>query len=344
MGNNGQRYFSCRGKIIMEYNKEQTLKDEIKKMTEEAEKVSSKPEEKIESIETQPTTEIEVPEIEKQARALGWKSAEEREAEGKNNNHFVDAAEYIRRQPLFERIEKQKKELDELKTLTKQTLSHVAQVRKDSYEQALRDVEAKREIAVQESNVDEFRRLELQSKNLQKQMQVDPVINQQPTTIQPHVDPELVAFANRNASWYNTHNNQNANMKAAADSIDTYLYKKAQIDQGLSNEQKPHLDVKQHLAAIESEMIRLFPDKFEAKKNSGETKSVSSTVARSTTGATTSNSDGNLVAQLSPQQRQIGEQFERMSFDPKTKKPTYTLADYAKDLKQSGRLGKTTQR
>ena len=111
----------------------------------------------VTSTETPVTTEsAPLSEIEQKAFEMGWRPKGDYVGE-----HFVEAAEYVNRAPLFERIEKQSKELKELRDMSKATAAHLSSVRKESYETALRDLEARRLQSVQVGDVEAFKKSEL---------------------------------------------------------------------------------------------------------------------------------------------------------------------------------------
>lgn len=261
----------------------------------------------------------EMSENEKAARAIGWKSQDERVAEGKDNKFFVDADEYLRRQPLFNIIDKQKRELENLRRMQNQTQSNIAMLRKEGYEQALKDIENRQEHAAAEANLDEFKRLKLQANSIQDQMRRDPIVNVAP--IQPSIDPELLNFQERNTSWYNANSTENQKMKAAADAVDSYLVQQANID-------KREINVKEHLKTIEAEVQRLFPHRFE---NRTETRTVVPSVAKSTVNMAQS--------KLSFNNRLDEQQLEIYNY-LKTKNPNYKLDDYAMELDKLNALKK----
>lgn len=333
----------------MAYDKEPELQKEIQNMlkaesapAQDAVKDAAEPVHEAPGVLPEVQSEghqPEMSEMERSARALGWKSKEERSAEGKNNDHFVEADEYVRRQPLFERIDKQKKKIDELENLSKQTLAHLAMVRQETYNQAIRDIELKRTQAVEDADTLEFRKLDAESKRLQQQMHDDPIIKQQQQQNYNvnHEPPEVQDFKSRNAHWLNNSSTENRKMAAAAEFVDKYLYRQAQIDQGLSENDVPVINNHQHLAAVEQEIQRIFPHRFNTVKS--DTKSGATQVGKSTASVSRQSSSSDLVAQLTQQQRMLGEQFVKMSKDKKGK-PQYSLEQYAKDLKDSGRLGK----
>lgn len=253
----------------------------------------------------------ELSDIEKQAYSLGWRPKGDYSGE-----HYVEADEYVRRQPLFERLERQKRDITELRDLVKQSTSHINEVRKASYEQALRDIETKRMAAVEVGDTETFKQQDQASRELQQKMRVE--FSQTP----PDLDtPEAKDFKARNKDWYNTNTPENAKMKAAADLVDNYLGYSAQLDNRSVN-------LPEHLKTIEAEVKRLFPHRFpEDRKDT-----VISTVGKSTI-SNTSGKVGSLASKLSPAQKALGEAFHKTNKE-------YTLEMYAKDLEQIGRLGK----
>lgn len=264
-------------------------------------------------VETTP----EVSEIEKRARSLGWVSKEEREAQGKDNAHYVEPEEYVRRQPLFERIEKQNSEIREMKQLQKQWNDHLALMRKESYERAIQELEFKRSKAVSEADSSTFNQADSQIRNMQQKMQTDPMITQAvPSSTTTAED----MFMQRNANWYNDNSLENKKMKAAAKAADAYFAQEAHLE-GRS------LNVEEHFKKIEEMVKNQFKHRFEEKKIRPQSVAVSTT-------QNVAGSASALVSQLSASQRQLAEHF--------VKTGAYkSIEDYAKDLKAISRLGET---
>lgn len=303
----------------MSYDKEQALAAEIKALVEAEGKA---PEATAEAASP------EISEIEKQARELGWKTKEERTAEGKDNAHYISPEEYVSRKPLFVRLDKQAEELKKLKEMQRQNASHMAKVRQEAYDQALADLENRRDKAVAEADTVEYQRLKAQTTHIQQQRAQDPIVNNpELASVQ---DPAVAEFSTRNAHWYNNSTKENAKMAAAATAVDNFLAKQAEIDG------RP-IDPRSHLAAIENEVKRLFPHRFEqptaqisapVKPESAPTASVGKSTASVAAGA---RSNLNLAARLSASQKELGERFQRDN-------PAYTLEIYATELQKMGRL------
>ena len=124
-------------------------------------------------------------------------------------------------------------------------------------------------------------------------MQQDPIVNVQ---TKPEVDPEVVSFGERNKHWFNETSPENSKMKAAAEAVDKFLAQASHID-------GKQLNYKEHLTAIESEVKRLFPHRFEQAK--GSSAPTAPMVGKSTTSSVGSKSSSNLVNQLTSQQREM---------------------------------------
>ena len=295
-------------------SKEEQLKAEIAALLKEQEK-EAPVEETSAEVSSEPEAYVPKDEWEEKAMKIGWDP-------NKTGDTAVDAKEYVLRKPLFNRIEEQSKQLRDLKEQQRKNATHLAQVRKEAYEQAIREIEARRETAVEESNMHEFRRLDQQAKNLNQQMHQDPIVNNVQAT-PPEIDPEIKAFGERSSSWYNDSNAENRKMKAAAEAVDNFLVKQAEID-------GKEVNVRAHLEAIEQEVRRMFPHRFEqAAPKTAPTQQV----GRSTAQTVNTKSSTNLVARLSPQQRELGEKFHRDN-------PAFTLEEYAKELDKLNRLAK----
>lgn len=282
---------------------ENTSQDEVKQ-------VSSTPE-VVEQTEQQAVPEFS--DLQKKAMEMGW-----------DPNHqgrtFVSAEEYVNRAPLFKRIEDQNKKITELTELTRQTAQHFTTMRKDAYDRALQDFEAKRIRAIEDGDKQQTLAIEAQANALRTRMSTDTSLRA-PVTPPATVAPDIQDWASRNQGWYNTNTVENAKMVAAAESIDNYLAKQAKIDNITINRQD-------HLSAIESEVKRLFPHRFEnAKRDSLPT------VGRSTSGSNEGTTLTGLAKYLTPEQIQLGNHFNKSN-------PKYTLEMYAKDLEQIKRLNK----
>lgn len=154
--------------------------------------------------------EVKTPEvnpIEEQARAKGWKPQEEWTG---SPDVWVDAKEFLAREPLFKRIEGMSQEVKSLRAAMGQAQQviedlkqHNARVEVAAYERALRDLKAEKRQALSEGEVERVMEIEDKIDEL-KEAKVQAQTPKQPMQInQPTIHPELKAWMDRN-TWYTT--------------------------------------------------------------------------------------------------------------------------------------------
>lgn len=154
--------------------------------------------------------------VEQKARDLGWVPKEEYEGD---ETHWLEAAEFVRRQPLFEKIDKQNRELKEMKRTMAQFSQHHARVRETEYKRALADLKARKVEAFNEGDAAAIVAIEEKIdavKDAQKQFEVEQAaqIKQEAEAIHP----EFEAWTSRN-TWYTA----DRAMRAYADAYGTEL-------------------------------------------------------------------------------------------------------------------------
>lgn len=86
-------------------------------------------------------TPPEVSPVEEKARDLGWKPKEEFHGD---EEQFIDAGEFLRRKPLFDKIEHMGKELKETKKVLNLLQSHHSKVKETEYNRALAELKSER--------------------------------------------------------------------------------------------------------------------------------------------------------------------------------------------------------
>lgn len=177
-------------------------------MADENQEVSQ--ESKVDAPPVEPSpTEVE-------ARASGWVPKEEYTGE---ENKWVDADEFVRRGPLFEKINIQNRELKEVKKALAQLATHHASVREDAYKRALDDLKAQKKEAYTEGDPDKLIDIDEQIsevKEAQKAFKAEQLTEAAAEAKQIH--PEFEAWINKN-TWYTN----NSPMRAFADALGTEL-------------------------------------------------------------------------------------------------------------------------
>lgn len=244
-------------------------------MTEETKVVDTAPE----TPDTTPETQVAQPSaIEQEALKLGWRPREEFEGD---DEAFIDAKEFVRRQPLFEKIDHTTKELKELKRAFSALKDHYGKVQETEYNRALRDLKAQMKQANREGDFDRADVLENQIERVEAEAAVLRQEREQITPdTQEQFDPRFVAWTNRNP-WYTSM----PHMRTYADEVGRRL-----AAQGV-----PPLEV---LAEVEKAVRKEFPHKFE---NPNKAKAPAVEGSRGT-GTKSTKSDG---FELTPQETKV---------------------------------------
>src|SRR5258708_3374094 len=172
--------------------------------------------------ETASSSTPELSEPERKAYEMGWRPKEEYQGQ-----HFVPAEEYINRAPLFERIERQSKEIRDLKDLVKQSTTYLTTLRKDAYEKAIQDLEKQQKVAEDSGDIQQFKMASIEAQSLKSKMQSDPMNQDQPSQVPQEVHTEALSFIERNKTWYNNSTPENKLMVDTATQIEQLVRLKA---------------------------------------------------------------------------------------------------------------------
>lgn len=197
--------------------------------------------EQDEGGETTPdTTKPELSAVEQKALEMGWRPKEDFEG---NEEDFIDATEFVRRKPLFEKIDNVGKELRETKKALRALQAHHEKVKEAEYQHALKALREEKKQALEEGDAD--RLIEIDDKIADAKAQE--VLNRNQTQAQaaePH--PAFVSWVNSNP-WYKN----DAELKVAADQIGT-AYAAA----------NPELHPDAVLKYVEGRVKKLYSDRF----------------------------------------------------------------------------------
>ncbi len=290
---------------------QQRLEAELAKMepsnTEETKSVSSEiehTEETVSERETVETSESQYTETEKQAMEQGWNP-------NHNGPNKKSAEQFLRDGSFFKKIDEQKKEISELKSLVKQQLDHNKKIEQASYEKALKDLQAAKYKAVQEGDIDAYNHIENQTKIVQEQLNQN--APQQP--VQNGKSAELTNFLETNKNWFNLETPENRRMAAMANSI-------FQIEVEEANRFGYQVNEAELLKKVEKEIKETFKHRFE---NTNQKK------PSLVTNSTTSGSTGSSIEYkgLTKQQQELIKRVKKID-------PTFKTEDYIKQLKLTG--------
>lgn len=194
-------------------------------------------------VETTETTEPEVvtiSEVEKKALMMGWHPKDEFQGE---EDDFIDAAEFVRRKPLFDKIDGVSKELRETRKALKALQDHHEKVKESEYKRALDDLKAQKKEALRSGDEDALVEIDekiVDVKAAQKVAQAQEVKQ----AAQPH--PALVKWVEVN-KWYVT----DAELRSVADNI------------GVSYaQQNPGKHPDEVLQYVTGRIKKIYPEKF----------------------------------------------------------------------------------
>lgn len=216
------------------------------------------------SAETADQGAQSVPDTEARARIQGWRPKDEFRGPPEK---WIDADKFLEVAAEVLPVARQQNKLLEEKLNRSENavqamraeLSDVKQVLTDfrefasrgeqrAYERALKDLEAKREVAVQHADTDAFRAVQAEISELEKTAKPKPaaaVAERKPVPGAP--DPAITSWISENP-WFNS----DPDLNLFAKSHDDYLIKA-----------KPGLSVAERLAAVKAKTKAEFPEKFE---------------------------------------------------------------------------------
>jgi hypothetical protein len=180
------------------------------------------PEDQNLNVEIKQPQEGNVPEpspTELSAREAGWVPKEEFDGD---EHKWVDAGEFLRRGELFQKIERQNKELKDVKKTLQLLAQHNQRVKDAAYKEAIETLKAQKKEALLEGDADAVIEIDekiIDTKEQQKQAAIAAQQEIQQEAAQIH--PEFEAWTNRN-KWYST----DSPMKAFADALGNELARK----------------------------------------------------------------------------------------------------------------------
>lgn len=137
-------------------------------------------------------------EIEQKAMEMGWRPRDEFNG---SDDDFIDAKEFVRRKPLFDKIEHSSREVKELRKALDALKTHYTTVKESEYNRALSTLKAARKDALTNGDGDQFEAIDQEIKRVEQEaVSVKQIDEVQPEPVQ---HPEFVGWLNRNP-WYNS--------------------------------------------------------------------------------------------------------------------------------------------
>lgn len=183
---------------------------------------------------------VELSPIEQRAVEMGWRPKENFEGD---EDDFIDAKEFVRRKPLFDRIEHQSKEVKNLHKALTAFKEHYTKVEEAAYNKAVKDLQVRQKDALKEGDVDSY--YSIQEEIDAAKEQVSTAKQAIPDIPQPaEVNPVFLEWKTRN-SWYDSA----SYMRTFADEYGTKL-----ANQGMQPNEV--------LREVEKAVRKEFPNKF----------------------------------------------------------------------------------
>lgn len=198
--------------------------------------------EQVEQEVVEKPAEQEAPQltdIEQRAMEMGWKP---KDSFSGNEDDFIDAKEFVRRKPLFDKIESQSRQVKLLNRAINELKEHYTKVNAATYDRALADLKAQRKEAIVNGDGEAFGNIDDKIKEAEAQRAELEQLNQ---PVQEQVEaPEFATWKTRN-TWYNNVKY----MRSFADELGLDLHSR-----GMSPEQV--------LTEVEKAVRAEFPEKF----------------------------------------------------------------------------------
>lgn len=132
------------------------------------------------------------PSYEDIAREKGWKPKEEYDGEG---DAWVGAEEFVKRQPLFDKIKVQSKKLKELERTVEALAKHYQTNVQQAKERAILDLKSERREAIELGEVGKVEEIDQKIEHVQKMAE--------PEIRPPAMAPELEQFLDEQKDWFN---------------------------------------------------------------------------------------------------------------------------------------------
>lgn len=252
----------------------------------------------VEGTTVEGTEDKQVDAIEQRALEMGWRPKEDFDGDEAD---FIDAKEFVRRKPLFDKIEHQNKELKEVKKVLKSLQDHHVKVKETEFQRAVDYLKAQKKQAYEEGDTDKIIEIDDQIAEMrsQKQTQAAAVTV---TEEAKQIHPDFANWVSQNR-WYA----QDKSLRKFADAL------------GVSYaEDNPELSPTEVLKYVTNQVKRAYPDKF---TNPNKTKPAAVDGGNSSAKASTSNGS----FQLTEDETRVMNQFVRAGI--------LTKEQYISDLK-----------
>jgi len=140
-------------------------------------------------------------EMEQKALSMGWRPKEEFHGD---EDDFIDAKAFVQRQPLFDKIESQSKQLKSLSKGLEALKTHYTRVEEAAVSKAIATMKAQRKQALSDGDGDSFELFDNEIKKAETELANIEQVKNTPLVEEQVVHPEWQAFQSRNPWYSNT--------------------------------------------------------------------------------------------------------------------------------------------
>ncbi len=186
--------------------------------------------------------EVKADPFESKALEMGWRPKEEWDGDEAD---FIDAKEFVRRKPLFEKIEHQSKAIKQLTEAFDALKTHHTKVKESEYQRALKTLKEARREALREGETERALAYEDKIEEVEQQKaEFDSDAAKVNVPVEQEAHPEFVAWKQRNG-WYN----KDTELRQFADTYGMSLAKQGKTPQEV-------------LDLVAQRVRKAFPEKF----------------------------------------------------------------------------------
>lgn len=190
--------------------------------------------EQQEQQEVTPEVAPQAPTVEEIAREMGWNP----EHDGPDK---IDAAEFVRRKPLFDKIKQQGKELKEIRRMLEKVTTTSKMMSEAQYRRGIADAEKRMKAAEDTLDINAFKQAATDKAQLEHGLQ---------QIAAPEIPPEVAEWCDKNP-WFDS----NEMMQA-----DALAYREQYV------RVHPNAPITKVLAYVEQKIKKDYPEAFEAER------------------------------------------------------------------------------
>jgi len=256
----------------------------------------------------QPDEEIEYTEAEQTAMAKGWKPQHEWTG---NQDEWRSAKEYLDRSSFFEKINSQKRELEEMRRFQQEAKEHLRKLRESQEQDRLDKLTYQKREALEENDIETVMATDTKIRHVEKELQ--DIKEETPYNPDQAQSDQMFNEWKDDNPWYEA----DTELRTLADAL------------GLSFRQaNPNAQAQEVYNYVTEKVKAVNPNKFSPNNNNPQSRAPNSTTQQPPRSAT---KHGKTYRDLSDDQYSIGKKFVRLGLYP-------DIQGYVNDLVATGEV------